>query len=281
MKKRLLTALVGVSLAVAWLFTMYTPVFSAVLSIVAVIAAYEMLRVYEINNIILKILCLLTSASTVLYADYKSKLNIPLFPVVTAFILICLIIMVLDHDRLPFKNVVCAMFSSTLIPASLSCLILFRDIYVLDGGDFTKSDGVFFILLAFLCSWLTDGFALFTGMAFGKHKLAPKISPKKTIEGAVGGVVGNTLVCIGVYYIFKAKFNLSTTIKLWELIIVALGLSCISIFGDLAASTIKRSHGIKDFGNILPGHGGIMDRFDSSLFVFPSLYSLILVFYHI
>lgn len=281
MKKRLLTALIGVGIAVAWLFTMYTPVYSAVMSIVAVIATYEMLKVYEIKNKVFGILCLITSASTVLYADYKSQLGISLFPVITAFILICLIIMVLDHEKLPFQNVVCAMFSATLIPASLSCVVLFRDIYLLDGKDFTKNDGVFFILLVFLCSWLTDGFALFAGMAFGKHKLAPKISPKKTIEGAVGGVVGNTLFCVGLFYVFKAKFNLSPTIKLWEVIVCAFALSCISIFGDLAASTIKRSHGIKDFGNLLPGHGGIMDRFDSSLFVFPSLYSLLVLIYHI
>lgn len=281
MKKRLLTAAIGVAVAVAWLFTMYTPVYSAVMSIISMIATYEMLKVYDIKNTVFRIICLASSAGVVLYADYKSKLNIPMFPVITAFVLICLVIMVLDHKKLPFQNVVCAMFSATLIPASLSCVVLFRDIYLLDGKDFTKSDGVFFILLAFLCSWLTDGFALFAGMAFGKHKLAPEISPKKTIEGAIGGVIGNTLFCIGLYYVFKARFNLSSTIKMWEIVICALALSCISIFGDLAASTIKRSHGIKDFGNILPGHGGIMDRFDSSLFVFPSLYALLVVIYHI
>ena len=240
-----------------------------------------MLKVFDIKNIVFRTLCLLSSACVVLYSDYKDKISVPWFPVITAFILVCLIIMVLDHKNLPFQNVVCAMFSATLIPASLSCAILFRDVYKLDTKDFTKSDGVFFILLAFLCSWLTDGFALFAGKAFGKHKLAPTISPNKTIEGAVGGVVGNTLFCIGVYYIFKAKFNLSPTIKLWETIVCAFALSAISIFGDLAASTIKRSRGIKDFGNILPGHGGIMDRFDSSLFVFPTLYSLLVLIYHI
>lgn len=281
MKKRLITAAIGIIVAVAWLFTMYTPVYSIVLSIVSMIATYEMLKVFDIKNIVFRTLCLLSSACVIQYADYKDKISVPWFPVITAFILVCLIIMVLDHKNLPFQNVVCAMFSATLIPASLSCAILFRDVYKLDTKDFTKSDGVFFIILAFLCSWLTDGFALFAGKAFGKHKLAPTISPNKTIEGAVGGVVGNTLFCIGVYYIFKAKFNLSPTIKLWETIVCAFALSAISIFGDLAASTIKRSRGIKDFGNILPGHGGIMDRFDSSLFVFPTLYSLLVLIYHI
>lgn len=281
MKKRLLTAAIGISLTVAWLFAMYTPIYSAVMSIVSVIATYEMLKVYEIKNTAFRILCFAVSACTVLYADYKSKLNIPLFPVITAFVLLCLVTMVLDHKKLPFHNVVCGMFSATLIPASLSCTVLFRDIYLSDGGDFTKADGVFFIILSFLCSWATDGFALFAGMAFGRHKLAPEISPKKTVEGALGGVAGNTLLCIALYFVFKSQFNLSATIKLWEVIVCGVTLSCISIFGDLAASVIKRSRGVKDFGNLLPGHGGIMDRFDSSLFVFPSLYSLLVVIYHI
>ncbi len=281
MKKRLFTAAAGISFTVAWLCAMYTPVYSAVMSIISVIATYEMLKAYEIKNHFFRIFCFISSASVVLYADYKSKLNIPLFPVITAFVLLCLVTMVLDHKRLPFHNVVCGMFSATVIPASLSCVVLFRDIYLLDGKDFAKADGVFFIILAFLCSWATDGFALFAGMAFGKHKLAPEISPKKTVEGAAGGVVGNTLLCMVLYCAFKAKFNLSPTIKMWEVIICAVVLSCISIFGDLAASVVKRNRGIKDFGNILPGHGGIMDRFDSTLFVFPSLYALLVLIYHI
>lgn len=281
MKKRLLTAAVGCTLAVVWLIFMYTPAYSAVMAIVAAIATYEMLKVYKIENKLFFALCLLTSACTVLYADYKDKLNIPLFPVITGIILVSLIIMVLNHEKLVFSDVVCSIFSAMIIPASLSCVVLLRDVYKIDGSPLQKVDGVFFIIMAFLCSWLTDGFALFAGMAFGKHKMCPKISPKKTIEGAVGGVVGNTLVCIGVYYLFKLRFNLTDTIKLWEVILISFVLACISIFGDLAASTIKRSHGIKDFGNLLPGHGGIMDRFDSSLFVFPALYSFVVVFYHL
>ena len=113
--------------------------------------------------------------------------------------------------------------------------------------------------------------------AFGKHKLAPKVSPKKTIEGAIGGLLGNCLFCTALYFVFLKKYSLSESVKLWQVIVFSLLLGVISIFGDLAASTIKRHHGVKDFGNLLPGHGGVMDRFDSCLFVFPALYSLIII----
>ena len=96
-------------------------------------------------------------------------------------------------------------------------------------------------------------------------------------EGAVGGVIGGVGTCVALYYVFKLHFGLSSHITLPFVIITALCLAVLSIFGDLAASTIKRHHGVKDFGNLLPGHGGVMDRFDSSVFVFAALYGVITV----
>ena len=277
MKKRLLTALVGISVAVGWMFTVYTPAFAVIMAVVAGICAYEMLKVFGVKNIPFFVLCELTAAGVVLYAEYKTKLNLPLFPVITGLTLLSLIFMVLDHKRLRFEQVVCSLFSALLIPAALSTVVLFRDVYVTWPQLFTQSDGIFFILFAFFCSWMTDGFALFTGKALGKHKLAPEISPNKTVEGAVGGVIGNALMCALLWYVFKTKFNLSVHINIIWVIVSALALSVISMFGDLAASTIKRHSGVKDFGNILPGHGGAMDRFDSSVFVFAALYAEIAV----
>lgn len=277
MKKRLLTAAVGIAAATAWLFAMYTPVFVTVLAIVAFIAEYEMLKVFGVKNIPFQIICLAISAAVVFCLEHIESINIPLFPIITAVVILSLIIMVLDFERLRFEQVVCSLLSAVLIPSALSCVILFRDVYKSFDGIYNKNDGIFFILFAFICSWATDSFALFAGMAFGKHKLSPKISPKKTVEGAVGGVLGCMLVCTGLYFLFKLKLGLSESITLTITLISALLLSVISIFGDLAASTIKRHHGVKDFGNILPGHGGVMDRFDSSVFVFPVLYSIIVV----
>lgn len=277
MKQRLFTALIGVAFAIGWLFTMYTPFFAGILGLFAVFAEYEILKVFEVKNAPFAAVCLVISAAVLVYPDYSDRIHIPLFPAVTAAVLVSLIIMVCCFKKLSFEQVVCSLFGAALIPAALSCILLFRDVYKTFPGTFSKTDGVFFILFAFFCSWLTDTCALFAGMALGKHKLAPEISPKKTVEGAIGGVLGNCLFCAALYFVFAKKFSLGSAVKLYYVIPAALVLSVISIFGDLAASTIKRRHGIKDFGNLLPGHGGVLDRFDSCLFVFPALYSFILL----
>lgn len=277
MKKRLLTALFGLSFAVGWLFTMYTPAYSIIMGAFAVMAEYEMLKVFGVKNIPFKALCLILSGGILLYADYRDRFQLPFFAVATGVVLLSLVIMVLDFERLKFEQVVCSLFSAFAVSSALSCVVLFRDVYKAFPALYTKADGVFYILFAFFCAWFTDGFALFAGMALGKHKLAPKISPKKTVEGAVGGVIGGIGTCVALYYVFKLKFGLSEHITLPYVILSALFLSVLSIFGDLAASTIKRHHGVKDFGNLLPGHGGVMDRFDSSVFVFSALYGIITV----
>ena len=277
MKKRLLTALFGIAFAVGWLFTMYTPFYAIIMAAFAFVAEYEMLKVFEVKNIPFKVVCLALSVGIMLYADYRDKFAFAFFPAAAAVILTCLVIMVLDFEKLKFEQVVCSLFSSFAVSSALSCVVLFRDVYKTFPEKFQKTDGIFFILMAFFCAWVTDAFALFAGMAFGKHKLAPKISPKKTIEGAIGGVIGCIGVCIALYFVFKTKFALSVHIGLPFVVISSLFLAVLSIFGDLAASTIKRHHGVKDFGNLLPGHGGVMDRFDSAVFVFPALYSFILL----
>ena len=277
MKKRLLTALVGVSIAVGWLCTVYTPAFAIIMAAVAGIAVYEMLKVFGVKNIPFFVLCELIGVGIVICADYKDKFTLPYFPVITGIVLLSLILMVLDFKRLRFEQVVCSLFSAMMIPAALSCVVLYRDVYITYPALFGQSDGIFFILFAFFCSWWTDGFALFAGKAFGKHKLSPNISPNKTVEGAIGGVIGNCLMCVLLWYVFKTKFDLSAHISIIWVVVSALVLSVISMFGDLAASTIKRHQGVKDFGNILPGHGGAMDRFDSSVFVFAALYAEITV----
>ena len=273
MKKRLLTALVGVSVAVAWMFSIYTPVYSAVMAVVAAIAVYEMLKVFGVKNKIFFALCELLGVGTVLYADYFADKGLPLFPILGGAVLLSLIIMVSDFKQLRFEQVVCSLFSALMIPAALSCVVLLRDVYIRFPGVYGQNDGVFLVLFSFFCAWFTDGCALFAGKAFGKHKLAPNISPNKTVEGAVGGVLGNLVFCAALWAVFRFKIGISGHLSIAWVLIAGFLLGVISIFGDLAASTIKRHHGIKDFGNLLPGHGGVMDRFDSSVFVFAALYA--------
>lgn len=127
------------------------------------------------------------------------------------------------------------------------------------------------IWLIFIIAWATDTFAYFGGYFFGKRKLCPNISPKKTVEGAISGVLGCMLSCGIFAYVFFIEYMV---------MIVILGMigSILSQLGDLTASQIKRYVGIKDFGNLIPGHGGILDRFDSILFTAPIVYYFFTIF---
>ncbi|MBP1737635.1 MAG: phosphatidate cytidylyltransferase [Oscillospiraceae bacterium] len=133
--------------------------------------------------------------------------------------------------------------------------------------------GDFYILLPLLVSFVSDAFALFAGMAFGKHKLAPEISPKKTVEGAVGGLIFAVIGCVIYGLLTQYWFHLS--VSYLALVVYGVLGSLISQFGDLSFSYIKRQYEIKDFGNILPGHGGVLDRFDSVIFCAPLIEILI------
>lgn len=131
--------------------------------------------------------------------------------------------------------------------------------------------GIYLVWLIFLASWGCDTCAYVIGMLFGKHHFAPILSPKKTIEGAVGGVVGASLLGFLYGLIFRSELQELGEPTLVCLFACAIG-SVISQIGDLAASAIKRDHGVKDFGHLIPGHGGILDRFDSMLFTAPAVY---------
>ena len=128
------------------------------------------------------------------------------------------------------------------------------------------------LALGALSTWVCDSFALFGGMAFGKHKIAPLVSPKKTVEGCVCGALGS-VVCGAIFH-----YLLFPAIPLWICLVTALVASTLGQIGDLAESLIKRMIGVKDFGNLIPGHGGIFDRSDSLLFSIPTAYICLYIF---
>ncbi len=146
------------------------------------------------------------------------------------------------------------------ITVGFSSMVLLRD---LDNGEYIY-------WLPFMTTWGSDIFAYIIGRLFGKHKLAPRVSPKKTVEGSIGGMIGN-IVFVLVYILIISNFT-TVNPNYPAIIIVAIVTSIISQIGDLFMSLVKRNYGIKDFGRIMPGHGGTLDRFDSLIAVAPFLY---------
>lgn len=168
-------------------------------------------------------------------------------------------------------------FSAQQVMAAYFCVlyapVMFSFIYRTRMTEY----GVYLVWMVFIASWISDTFAYFTGMLLGKHKLAPILSPKKSIEGSVGGVVGSTLAGALFGYLFSTKVGQEVNLIVVCAVLGAFG-SVISQIGDLAASAIKRNHEIKDYGNLIPGHGGIMDRFDSVIVTAPIIYFLVYYF---
>ena len=171
-------------------------------------------------------------------------------------------IYVLTFPRFRSEQVMAAFFSFIYAPVLMAYVYRAR----------VLPYGIFMYALIFVCSSVCDTCALAAGMAFGKHKMAPVLSPKKTIEGAVGGLIGSAVCSVIVAYLVKLV-DPSADLRLQFLIIGIFG-ALISMIGDLAASAIKRNHNIKDYGDLIPGHGGIMDRFDSIIFTAPIIYIL-------
>ncbi len=169
-------------------------------------------------------------------------------------VMIC--VYVLSYPKYTSGYAMGMFFSVIYIGVCLSCVYLVR------AGD----DGLRLVWLVFISSWICDTGAYFTGCALGKHKLSPILSPKKTIEGSVGGVLAS--VCVGGVYGFL------TGNSPFILALIAGAGAVLSQFGDLFASAVKREHEIKDYGKLIPGHGGILDRFDSVIVTAPVIYVL-------
>lgn len=172
---------------------------------------------------------------------------------------------VFTYPRYQANQVMAAFFGFVYVAVMLSYIFQTRNL----------ENGKFLVWLIFLCSWGCDTCAYCVGMLIGKHKMAPVLSPKKSVEGAIGGVLGAALLG-GIYAYVTGRYMQGNAPIVEYAVICAVG-ALISMVGDLAASAIKRNYEIKDYGKLIPGHGGIMDRFDSVIFTAPIIYFLALV----
>ena len=230
--------------------------------IISVIGLMELYRVFGIQNTPLAYLCCVFAAVLFILL-YLSVIE---FFVVLWLILAMVAILILYVFTYPKYNAVQiaqAVFGLVYVPLMLSFIYSVRE---MDNG--------YLIWLIFISAWGSDTLAYCTGMLIGKHKMTPVLSPKKTVEGGIGGVVGAALLGVVFGLIFGEKMSEYLANPVLSCGIICGVCGAVSMVGDLAASAIKRNYDIKDYGNLIPGHGGIMDRFDSVIVTAPMVYFL-------
>ena len=267
MLTRILTALVLIPLLVVILIFSGTLVFPIAWAILSVMAVAEMLRALGLLSDPLLSwpaypIALGMPFAAYFIGDLKTVLTV-LFSAFAFFLLWSYTVAVFRRGKLLFSSV------SSLFTAMLYITVGFLSISLL---RYHTAAGKYLYLLVFIAPWVTDTFAYFTGRFFGRRKLIPEISPKKTVEGAIGG----TLFGILSFIVFGLIMQFSLGHQPNYFVLAFSGALCafISQIGDLIASLIKREKGVKDYGSIFPGHGGVMDRFDSVLVTAPLLYCI-------
>jgi phosphatidate cytidylyltransferase len=273
MLKRVITSIVALIVFVPILVFSDTWIFPAAMALAAFIGCYEMLScVGKKKNLFLTLPILLCAVFFPLYVRYSfviknsfSEFSKLALGIVLVVILYVFAVAVFDNKRTSVTDAALILIACFYIIASFSAIVYLHDYIVL---------GKYIYLLTFICAWMTDIFAYFTGMLLGKHKLIPSVSPKKTVEGGIGGVVF-CVISIVVFGMVIENFFAPGEMKANYFVLAVSGvfISVVSQIGDLIMSLIKRHYGIKDYGKILPGHGGILDRFDSVMAV-----SIILAF---
>lgn len=273
MKQRVITGLVFGIVFIGAVLLINTVAFAFFTAAVSVIAVWEIEKAVGLKNKL--IIAASLALSALVPFIFHFAVDFPVAPFACLYVVLVLIFMLLKFETTKFEQAVTAIFASVCVPYSFSLMIMFRDIDRYIEG-FSKTEGIYLLVFCVCAAWMTDIFAYFVGSKLGKHKLCPKISPKKSVEGAIGGILGAVIVCEILLFVFnKYVFTEPAKLSYIAVLFVSIVLSIAGMFGDLAASTIKRNFGIKDFGNLLPGHGGIMDRFDSLLFIMPVLYGTI------
>ena len=264
-KTRLISGIVLVIIALATIISGSWILFFTLLA-VSLIGMRELYKVMKVSDEHVTVLELVGYLGAVLYyiamkADFG---NYGTMAIIISMILI-LFVYVFGYPKYHAEQVMAAFFGVVYVAVMLSFIYLTRSL----------PDGKFLVWLIFLCSWGCDTCAYCVGMLIGKHKMAPVLSPKKSVEGAVGGVVGAAL--LGAIYAAVVGSHLEAENPVITYAIICAVGALISMVGDLAASAIKRNQGIKDYGKLIPGHGGILDRFDSVIFTAPVIYFLSLV----
>ncbi len=273
-RTRLLSGVLLVIIALATIMA-GDGILAAVLCLVALIAYRELIRACGVHTegnapeavgMVMTVLYYGLLFMTLYVGGEKADVLAKVYPVIVIAVVLTMIVFlfmyVFTFPRYKAQQIMASMFSWLYGPVMLSFIYLTREGF---------AHGKYLVWFVFLCSWGSDTCAYAVGVLFGKHKMTPKLSPKKSVEGAVGGIVGAALLFV-LYTHFAVNRYSQASLSL--LLVAALGAAgaVVSMIGDLAASAIKRDHDIKDYGKLIPGHGGIMDRFDSVIIAAPLVF---------
>lgn len=263
MKTRITSALIlTLFLAAIVLFNASLPLaLNLAIAVISVMADYEIISALGLGK------CCILTAPSLLLSALLPFLTTP-FGSQAAYFLYTVAIfcaLIFYHKKITFREVGVVYSMSLLIPTALSTIIGLRVL----GGE----HGMFYVIIGIFSAWMSDIGAYFAGTFLGRHKLCPDISPKKTVEGAVGGLILDVVAMLLFGYVFQVLYyGRSVKVSYLALFLIGFFGSGVSMLGDLSFSLIKRSCHIKDFSEVIPGHGGILDRFDSVIFEAPFVY---------
>lgn len=260
---RILTGLVGVLILIPVCFFSHTVLWPFLITLFSLIAVEELLQCIDAKKerafcIPVRIFALLPIVTWLLCVRFQvMNLFQCIFLFSALFMISEQMIGIFTSNRFHTEKLYSLVGLSLYVVISLTAISQIRFI------DHGNEEGKYIYLLVFFGGWISDTFAYFTGKAVGKHKLCPNISPKKTVEGSIGGVIANMIGFAGYAFVLRNFFDVSANI-LFFAILGAL-FSAVGQFGDLFASAVKRHYNVKDYGKLFPGHGGVLDRFDSTL----------------
>lgn len=284
MKQRVITAVVLLALLAVVVWQINTPVLVLAIAFLAAVAANEIMRCAKVENTFIRVVATGYAACVPFFASAKALTPwvseavwgkvigaVPGVVYLIALVLVLLLAMLKGYAYTTFEDVAVSVFAGALVPFGFSVFIRLRDMFQIEQF------GIYLIFYGLICALATDSGAQLAGMAFGKHKMSPNISPKKTVEGAIGGLIFSLILNAVAIILYNrlADFKMDE-FAVTVLLAACLPVSFLGMMGDLSASVLKRNFGVKDFGKIFPGHGGVMDRFDSSMFTLPVTYALAL-----
>ena len=273
MKTRIITGFVALCIFAPVCIFSGTWVFPIVFGLISLIGIYELAKCLHVHkNLVLTIPMYLTALALpiVRFLIYKQGISNPnaqflLYAMICAFVILMffLVYVMLGKNK---KNISEVLTFWALCVYVIGCFVSIVIVRFTGANNI----GAYMYLLIFISAWVCDTFAYFVGRLLGKHKLIPAISPKKTVEGAIGGIVFTIFALVLYWVIVKYGFNYNG-LSIIHICILGVVLPIISQIGDLVASSIKRQYELKDYGNLFPGHGGVLDRFDSVMLVAPVL----------